>query len=125
MSTGNRGVPRPRPRTSLLDRYLASTDRPADPPAGPLPCYRWTGRGRDRYGNPRMKDPATGGWVFASHFALAHFGGVTVVKGRKVEHLCRDRNCVRAEHLRQEGPADRGTGAQPQLLELAGTGAAV
>lgn len=94
----------------MLERFMISTERPADP----RQCWTWIGRGRDHYGYPRLKDPATGDWVQARRFALAHFAGVALVPGRRVRATCDNPDCVRPEHAYQEGP-DRPGPDQPEL----------
>lgn len=84
------GIPMDAPFRVVLPaetRFWQLVDKTGD-------CWLWTGTKLRGYG--RFRDDA--GMVYAHRYAysLAHGG---IPKGLELDHLCRNRSCVRVEHL--------------------------
>lgn len=79
------------PAPSPLERFLAKVDAPPDL----LSCWEWRGaRSRTGYGVFH----AGPGLALAHRFAFEQLVG-PVADGLDLDHLCRNRGCVRPEHL--------------------------
>lgn len=78
-------------RVSEADRFWSKVDRTEDGTT----CWLWTGHRNDRgYGKAWFQ----GQQIFAHRAALALFGR-EVPEGFEVDHLCRNRACVKPPHL--------------------------
>lgn len=81
----------------ILDRFLAKVNREGQvPPHAPEmgPCWEWTGSKTRGYGN--IGDGRT--LILAHRWSHEHFIG-PIPDGYEVDHVCRNRGCVRPEHL--------------------------
>lgn len=58
-------------------------------------CWEWTGTRSGGYGMVQV-----GGRAHPAHrMALIHLGGIAVSDDHEVDHLCRNRACIRPSHL--------------------------
>ena len=77
--------------TPIADRFWAKVDQ-ATTPNG---CWTWTAHLHEN-GYPRFNDGRSG-WAHRAAWEIAH--GEQVPEGMTIDHLCRNRACVRPDHL--------------------------
>lgn len=78
---------------SELCRFLSKIDRTSEPP-----CWIWAG-GRDNHGYGKLE--ILGQTVAAHRWAYENLGGLALTPGLVIDHLCRNRLCVKPAHMEQ------------------------
>lgn len=78
----------------LAERFWAKVSRPSSPDA----CWEWTGtRGPDGYGQVARGRRSEG--LAAAHRIAYELEVGPIPEGLQLDHLCRNRACVRPDHL--------------------------
>jgi hypothetical protein len=84
----------------MCERFFRKVDLSINDPDG---CWPWlagksTGYGRFRLGGNRKTKPED--VVCAHRYSYEHFHGMKIPDGMVIDHICRNRSCVRPDHLR-------------------------
>lgn len=70
------------------ERFWSKVDKTAN-------CWNWTGAKRDGYGLVKRE-----GAMVQAHRACYEMANMTIPDGAMLDHRCRNRACVRPDHLR-------------------------
>jgi hypothetical protein len=86
--------------TGQSQRFFKKIDLSGDPDG----CWCWlTGKGKAIYGRFRIggtSDTGPGDVIGAHRYSYEYFYGIKIPSGMFIDHKCRNRSCVRPDHLR-------------------------